>query len=120
MCTENYSLSTNMLSFCLLMDVFKIKGYWMWMPWFACRHKTMGGHRKGRTGCVRYAIHLDVEDEHHLVVISHLMIRKSMMVVFGRPLLLQTSSIILSQMHVVSFSESVLHVGRLLHIAVST
>ena len=24
--------------------------------WFACRHRTMGG--KGRTGCVRFAIHL--------------------------------------------------------------
>ena len=43
------------------------------------------------------------------------MLEKSKIVFFSRPLLLQTSSIILSQMHVVVFSERVLHVGSLLY-----
>ena len=40
---------------------------------------------------------------------------KSMIVFFSKPYLFQTFSQTLSQMHVVDFSESVLHVGNLLY-----
>ena len=40
---------------------------------------------------------------------------KSTIVFFSRPGLFQTSLLTLSQMHVVDFSESVLHVGNLLY-----
>ena len=48
-----------------------------------------------------------------LVAQLTLMLDKSMIVFYSRPFLFQTSSLTVSQMHVVVFSESLFHVGSL-------
>ena len=46
--TELYSLSTSMLSTCLLSDVFQIEGCSAGLDvGFACGHRAMGGYQKG-------------------------------------------------------------------------
>ena len=59
----------------------------------------------------------DVEDEQHFLFScpAYRMLDKSMPVFFSRPLLSQTFSLTLNQMHVVVFSESVFHLENLLY-----
>ena len=51
---------------------------------------------------------------HNSCLVAQLMVllEKSKVVLFGRPLLLQTSPIILSQMHVVVFPERIFHMSE--------
>ena len=73
---------------------------------------------KGRTGCVRCATHLGtwkMSSISCLVAQLTVMLDKSMPVFFSRPLLSQTFSLTLNQMHVVVFSESVFHLENLLY-----
>ena len=108
LCTKIYSLSINTMSICLLLDVFQGEGYSAGLDvdaMVACRHRTMGGHQKGGQVVSGLPSIEDVEDEHHFLFDCS---------AYGHVLLLQTSSTLLSQMHVVLFSESVLHVGSLL------
>ena len=73
---------------------------------------------KGRIGCVRCATHLGtwkMSSISCLVAQLTVMSYKSMPVFFSRPLLSQTFSLTLNQMHVVVFSESVFNLENLLY-----
>ena len=104
-----YSLNTDMLSTCLLSDVFQIEGCLAGLDVGAMVCMLTQGDGwilKGRTGCVRCATHLGtwkMSSISCLVAQLTVMLDKSMPVFFSRPLLSQTFSLTLNQMHVVSF-----------------
>ena len=116
-----YSLNTDMLSTCLLSDVFQIEGCLAGLDVGAMVCMLTQGNGwilKGRTGCVRCATHLGtwkMSSISCLVAQLTVMLDKSMPVFFSRPLLSQTFSLTLNQMHVVVFSESVFHLENLLY-----
>ena len=73
---------------------------------------------KGRTGCVRCTTHLGtwkMSSISCLVAQLTVILDKRMPVFFSRPLLSQTFSLTLIQIHVVVFSESVFHLENLLY-----
>ena len=119
--TGLYSLSTSMLSTCLLSDVFQIEGCSAGLDVDAtvCMWTQGDGWiPKGRIGCVRFATHLRtwrMNSISCLVAQLTVILDKSMPVFFSRPFLFQTFSPTLNQMHVVVFSKSVFHVGNPLY-----
>ena len=105
--TGLYSLSTDMLSTCLLSDVLQIEGCLAGLDVGAMVCMLTQGHGwilKGRTGCVRCATHLGtwkMSSISCLVAQLTVILDKSMPVFFSRPLLSQTFSLTLNQMHLV-------------------
>ena len=108
-----YSLHTDMLSTCLLSDVFQIEGCLAGLDMGAMVCMLTQGNGwilKGRAGCVRFATHLRTWKMSSIscsVAQLTVMLDKSMPVFFSRPFLSQTVSLTLNQMHVVVVSESV-------------
>ena len=115
-----YSLNTDVLSTRLLSDVFQIEGCLAGLDVGAMVCMLTQGDGwilKDRTGCVRCATHLGtwkMSSISCLVAQLTVMLDKSMPVFFSRPLLSQTFTLTLNQMHVVVFSESVFHSEHLL------
>ena len=106
---------------CLLSDVFQIEGCLAGLDVGAMVCMLTQGDGwilKGRTGCVRCATHLGtwkMSSISCLVAQLTVMLDKSMPVFFSRPLLSQTFSLTLNQMHVVVSPETVFHLENLMY-----